>query len=253
MRSLLVVSLALGACLAQGNAQRGGSGGRIGGFSAPHGLASGPHLSGGYGSGFHMPTPQFSPRSFNSLPQYHWNMPTQSARPQQRPSYRTGSHAPVSDSHRYRHDYYRRPYVPYFYANATYLVPGLLNSYWDYPYGFNGGDDPYSANQSNSNVQPQPDAGYEQERAPQYDAEEIPPPPPGPVEPLAQPAVTLVFKDGHSRQVHNYAMTQTTLYILDDSASGRRPEIPLSSIDLPATEKANLSAGVDFSTPATAN
>ena len=78
-------------------------------------------------------------------------------------------------------------------------------------------------------------------------------PPPGPVEPLPQAPVTLVFKDGHSLQVRNYAVTKTTLYVLDDAASGRRPEISLDQIDVSATERANRAAGVDFDVPAGIN
>jgi hypothetical protein len=62
-----------------------------------------------------------------------------------------------------------------------------------------------------------------------------------------QPATTLVFKDGRPpAQVHNYALTATTLYALDGES---RQEIPLSLLDVPATVAANRSAGVDFALP----
>ena len=80
--------------------------------------------------------------------------------------------------------------------------------------------------------------------------QDVPPPPPGVPEPLPQAAITLVFKDGHSQQVHNYAVTKTTLYVLDDAASGRRPEIPLDTIDVAATVRTNQESGLDFSVPA---
>jgi hypothetical protein len=64
----------------------------------------------------------------------------------------------------------------------------------------------------------------------------------------AQPATTLILKDGKpSTQVHNYVLTSSTLYALDD---GARSEIPISEIDVPATIAANRTAGVDFSLPA---
>lgn len=64
----------------------------------------------------------------------------------------------------------------------------------------------------------------------------------------AQPATTLILKDGKpSTQVHNYVLTSSTLYALDD---GARIEIPISEIDVPATIAANRTAGVDFSLPA---
>jgi hypothetical protein len=59
-------------------------------------------------------------------------------------------------------------------------------------------------------------------------------------------AVTLIFKDGRPpEQIHNYMLTKTTLYVTD----ARRREIPVESLDLVATAKANRSAGVDFALP----
>ena len=43
--------------------------------------------------------------------------------------------------------------------------------------------------------------------------EEPAPPPP------AEPALTIVYKDGHSQEVHNYAVTRTSLLLLLDEAS----------------------------------
>ena len=72
---------------------------------------------------------------------------------------------------------------------------------------------------------------------------------PTPAAPLPdQPETTLVFKDGRApQQVQSYAVTRTTLYVLDGA---RRREIPLSQIDLPATQQTNRDAGVDFNVPA---
>jgi len=133
-----------------------------------------------------------------------------------------------------------------------------LNSYWDYPDGYDWNDDDYAA------AQPQgPDDGSygqdpsqyypQQQQAPSYQAQDVPPPPPGPVEPTPLAATTLIFKDGHSQQVRNYAMTQRVIYILDDAGSGRRAEIPLAQIDLMATQKTNQANGIEFSIPGIAN
>jgi hypothetical protein len=63
----------------------------------------------------------------------------------------------------------------------------------------------------------------------------------------AQPATTLIFKDGRPPvQVHNYALTANTLYDLDGEL---RKEIPLALLDVPATVDANRAAGVDFALP----
>ncbi len=56
----------------------------------------------------------------------------------------------------------------------------------------------------------------------------------------------LVFKDGRpSLEIHNYALTRTTLYVLDQ----HHRDIPVDDIDLAATQKANRDAGVDFRIP----
>ncbi len=59
-------------------------------------------------------------------------------------------------------------------------------------------------------------------------------------------AVTLIFKDGRpSEQIRNYALTRTALYI----TGSRTRQIPLDQIDLPATQRANQAAGVEFKLP----
>jgi hypothetical protein len=63
----------------------------------------------------------------------------------------------------------------------------------------------------------------------------------------AQPATTLIFKDGRAPvQIHNYALTANTLYALDGDS---RREIPLSLLNVQATVEANRAAGVDFALP----
>jgi hypothetical protein len=64
--------------------------------------------------------------------------------------------------------------------------------------------------------------------------------------PADEEAVTLIFKDGRpSEQIHNYILTAKTLYVQDE----RRRVIPVEQLDLAATEKANLDAGVEFQLP----
>jgi hypothetical protein len=139
-------------------------------------------------------------------------------------------------------------------------VPGLLNSYWDYPDGFNANDGtPYFNQQpvqDNNYFQPDPtpdygsgDQGQRSGQGSEYRSKDVPAPPPAASEPLPLAALTLIFKDGHSQQIHNYAMTRTKIYVLDDAAAGRTLGIPLNTIDLQATEETNRQAGVDFSIP----
>jgi hypothetical protein len=261
MRWLLTLPLMAGLVVApHAGAQHAVSAGHAGGFSAPHSFApSAPRMSGGFGGATHFSSaPTFTPRSFNA-PQYQWNVPTRTlGSSQSRMPYRNW-HDP--DGHHNRPPYsssrYRHPYLPYYYANSTYLVPGLLNSYWGDSDSYMG-DQTAQGSQAEDNGNYGPEAGpndseSEQEPGMTYQAQDVPPPPPGPSEPLPQAAVTLVFKDGHSQQVTNYVLTKTMLYVLDDAASGRRPEIPLDKIDVAATEKTNREAGIDFVVPTVTN
>lgn len=260
MRRFWVAALLTASISVPGYAQRGGHAG--GGFSGSHGFGSVSHMGGGFGGGFRS-APRWSSasRGFNTAPR--WSVPSRSIG-SQRAAYGNWRHWPIYNGPRgyrpgYRSSRYRQPYLPYFYANSTYLVPGLLNSYWGDEDGFYGDDESAATAQPNGQDNgaygqetapdyPQPEQPYP-EQAP-YQAQDVPPPPPGPVEPTPLAATTLVFKDGHSQQVRNYAMTRTTLYVLDDASTGRRLEIPLSNIDLPATQKTNQNAGIEFNIPA---
>lgn len=61
-----------------------------------------------------------------------------------------------------------------------------------------------------------------------------------------QPSTALVFKDGHSIELSNYAIIGPTLY---DLTPGHNRKIMLADIDVPATEKQNDDRGVDFNLP----
>jgi hypothetical protein len=275
MRSWLAVSLIsllVSPCLfAQRGGAHGGGGGHAGGFSGSRGFSSGPSFSGGMGSGrgmsFVAPRQNFSPnfgsqsrmaypaRSFSTYPgasSPRASYPT-TGNPAGRSAYGQMNHGvkrgpyPGSGHSQARYPYRR----PYFYAHSTYLVPGLLN-YWPYFGDWGSSDDSGYADQGGYAVQP--DTGQDEAYAPQAEQpgyEPIYPPAPY-SEPSPEPAVTLVFKDGHSLQIHNYAATRSTLLLLDGASSGRTSQVPLDEIDVAATERVNREAGVDFSLP-TAN
>ena len=61
-----------------------------------------------------------------------------------------------------------------------------------------------------------------------------------------EPAVVLVFKDGHHQDVSGYAITGEILY---DLGQGRAKKIQLADLDLPATIKLNDQLGNDFRLP----
>ena len=167
-----------------------------------------------------------------------------------------------------RRDHHRSGYGGYGYGGIPIYSTGLMP--WDYGYLDNNGYAPEdngaeSAPQGAESAPPQ----YEEVRppyaAPQPDY--APPPPraalqaaPAPPAPAAssaastalagEPALTLVFKDGHRQSVRNYALTGTSLIVLDDAASGRQQRIPLADLDLAATKQAAAQAGLDFNPPA---
>jgi hypothetical protein len=90
---------------------------------------------------------------------------------------------------------------------------------------------------------PPPDYAPPSYQPPAYD------PPAHSSAPATQIATTIVFKDGRpAQQIHNYALTQTDLYVTD----AQRRDIPLDEIDVAATEKANRAAGIEFQVPESA-
>jgi hypothetical protein len=68
--------------------------------------------------------------------------------------------------------------------------------------------------------------------------------PPAPVP--DQPNTLLVFRDGHTAEIKNYAIKGDLLYDLSD---GRARKIALADLDLAATRKQNDDRGVDFELP----
>lgn len=72
---------------------------------------------------------------------------------------------------------------------------------------------------------------------------------PAPVAAAPETAVTLVFKNGRTEQVHNYVLTKTYIFVGD----ARGVTIPIDQIDVAATEQANFDAGIDFHLPKAAN
>jgi len=200
------------------------------------------HGGGGFSSGHSFSAPSGS-RSFGSAPAYRPNVSTQR-------SFQFSTPAPFGGTSPYRGGGKRYPYsggaYRGYYSRGVYLVPGWLGSgLYDYGYGGDSGDQQAAAAPAQSDYAQPPD---EQAYAPaparpayQVNASASP-------DLQEQPQVTLVFKDGRPEQVvQNYAVTRTTLYVLDGA---RRREIPLDQLDLPQTEKTNRDAGVDFEVPA---
>jgi hypothetical protein len=77
--------------------------------------------------------------------------------------------------------------------------------------------------------------------APAHDDAPAPVAEPDPVQPTV-----LVFKDGHQLEVGNYAIVGSTIF---EFSSGRSHKIPLSDLNLDATQKENDTRGVVFQLP----
>jgi len=56
----------------------------------------------------------------------------------------------------------------------------------------------------------------------------------------------LVFRDKHTQEVENYAIVGQTLWIFNEQ---RATKVPLSSLDVDATGKANEERGLEFRVP----
>ena len=130
--------------------------------------------------------------------------------------------------------------------------------WWPYGYSYPLFWDTYDAsgnayNQQNQQLQSEVDQlSDEVERLRAARAEASAPPPP-PRRAQAQPEsrekaepTTLVFRDGKTQQVQNYAIAGGSLWVFNDQRSRK---IPLSELDVSATQKANEERGVSFHVP----
>lgn len=61
------------------------------------------------------------------------------------------------------------------------------------------------------------------------------------------PPTTLIFRDEHKQEIQNYAIIGHTLWSFSTT---RTEKIPLSDLDIPATQKVNEDKGVNFRVPA---
>jgi hypothetical protein len=223
-------------------AQRGGR------SSGGHASGSIGHSFGGFsGSGFAGRSSGFASRSYATAPRFTATAPVRSFASAYRSPYDGITAARRPDGRSGFH--YRSPYRGYGvyggypYANSWELLP------WDLGYpdftGYNdsGAD---AAQQPAASVAP-PDDGYR----PDYERPSYQMPPATAANSVAsEPELTLIFNDGHREAIRNYVLTPDTLIVMDQAASGRQQQIPLVSLNLPATEQAAQQAGVDFSPPA---
>ena len=183
-----------------------------------------------------------------------------------RPSVRSGTtfgtpfHRPPFYPNRfYSRRFYGYPWAyGYGYGYSNYVYPGFYGNfdgnYGDYEYPSAGttypGYNP-SASYVDPNIQYQQQNDQQQDQIDRLENE---------VEQLResrarssaaansqpQPATVLVFQDKHTEAVQNYAIVGETLWIVTEE---RARKVPISDLDIPATQKANEDRGVDFRLP----
>jgi hypothetical protein len=252
--------LALAGCLAltpgalaqHGGGHAGGfGGGHAGGFGggfSGHSFGGGSFGSFGRSSSFG----SFSgPRGYSYSPRMTYPAPARSFATPGRSAYSYGA-GNAWRAGGYGRDRYRSPYRGYGYG---YGYPGagwgVLPWELGYPDFYGYGDSAW-AGQSDLGA-PEQNPGYD--TPPQDDYQSPYGEAGGPASAMAsapiadEPALTLVFNDGHQESIRNYALTSNYLLVLDNAGSGRQQRIPLSDLNLPATERAAQSAGLDFTPP----
>jgi len=226
-------------------------GGHAGGFSGGHVGGSsfgGRSFGGGLSSGSLGRSTQFAPHSFAGAPQFTSTAPNRAFAPGYRTPYGgvTAARRPnVRGDYRYRSPY--RGYGGYpYYGNSWALLP-WDSGYADFTGYSNGYDAGTDADQGPVQSAAAPDDGYRQnyvepgyQEAPANVSDSV----------AAEPQLMLIFNDGHQEGIHNYVLTSSAVIVLDQAASGRQQRVPLTSLNLPATEQAAQQAGLDFTPPA---
>jgi hypothetical protein len=271
MRSLAAITMmvavfAIPACAQRGAGQGGFSGHSGGGGIAGHaGFAShGAPVNHGSGPARPAPSRPLAPRNSGG---FRHSAPVGNFRPHPPGSPIGRRRNPGGDHDRGGH---RRAYRSPFgfrlaYPNYGYMP--LLGGYDPNFWGSSNDSDSSNTQAASANADNGNQGG--QEQGPdegQYPGgygppDAYPPAPRGPYQPSAteprpsatleaEAAVTLVFKDGRPpEQVHNYVLTRTTLFVQDRD----RRSIPVDQLDIAATEKTNLDAGVEFKVPTLPN
>jgi hypothetical protein len=168
--------------------------------------------------------------------------------------YRSGNnqwHGGDKDGHNHNRSSYYKSTTTY---SWPYAWPYYASSYWPWwPYfGDWDSTDNYASDSTNAPAQQQdqysaPEQEQQDPGRPAYESRAYQSA--SAASAMPEPAVTIIYKDGHSQEINNYALTRTTLLMLDNASAGVTPQVPLDQINLSATEQANRAQGVNFSVP----
>lgn len=136
------------------------------------------------------------------------------------------------------------PWWPYYSYYGGYSYP----MFWGSSYGSDQGASAYPQYQVQQEMSDLYNE-FQRLREQQVEATAAPPPQPS-VQPQAPSAssqpTTLVFRDGKTEQVQNYAIVGKTLWVFNER---RARKILLSELNISATQKANEDHGVEFAIP----
>jgi hypothetical protein len=233
-----------------GIAQHAGAG-HAGGFGGGHagfgGGFSGHSFAGSGGRSY-----SAAPRSFTAAPRMNHSLPARGLASGARGNYTANWAAGRGNNGRYRPPYRGiGVYAGYPYGASWELTPWQLG-YPDFlGYGNDVGYDQPSGDSASGIADPGA-APADLDRPP-YDGESGYGPStyaPASASVAPEPELTLIFNDGHRQAIRNYAVTSDSVIVLDDAASGRQQRIPLSQVNLPATEQGAQQSGLDFTPPA---
>src|SRR5262245_14088275 len=132
--------------------------------------------------------------------------------------------------------WYGPDYAPPLYSEPNYVSPAYNTPTYTTPdVGQNDAELTYQVQQLSQEV----------EQLRQSLTEALHPPPP-PAPPSPSIPTVLVFRDGHRRDIQNYAIVGQMLWILDEATPLK---ISLSELNLNATQNENASRGVRFPLP----
>jgi hypothetical protein len=228
----LVVSL-LPVCAQRGGGGHASAGGHGGGFSSHGGFSGHPSMGGGIGVAHGS---SYSPAHSHTY-------------------VASGSHSTYYHNNRGPRIYT----YPYGYRNRCYGCLGYYPYYgyydpywwWDSGSSYDQDDAQQRAmandmNAENLDLQDRLRAEDQDAYAPPMRRPQPTPVRNEPATAKMDPATVLVFRDQHVEEVHNYAISGGTLWVLNEQSSKK---IPLAQLDIPATVKQNDDRGVDFQVP----
>jgi hypothetical protein len=272
MKSMAAIAVIVALTTLPVCAQRGMAGGGFAGHGASVGRGgfSAPVSRGSGGGGFRAPSGSYAYRPPVAINRYPAG--NSGFRPAYHPGY--AYHNPGYGYHYPGHGPYWPGHWPGYWNHGVYITtvwPGYYYPYfWGYPgWGYSGFSDDSDDSQSYPNYEQQAPAQNYGYYGPESSAYEAPAMPSDYAQsqriggsshrmpytglsaqsagtPEQENPVTLIFRNGSApRQVHNYMLTATTLWVLDQTYQ----EIPLNQIDIAATVAKNREAGIDFHVP----